>query len=262
MSLGPTPDADRLNTPCACRHPSPAVPHAPAQGGGLAAKDDTLRLLSWNVQKGRGGNWLPDLAAIGHDCDVIALQEVRLTPGLRDLLRQFGFSGQLAPAFAYFGQPTGVLTAADSRPLDTCQLRSIEPLIRSPKSTLMVRYPLAGRAHSLLMINLHALNFVPGSGVYRRWLDRIAAIAGRHRGPMIVSGDFNTWSRGRQAALGAVVARLGLVAVDFADRPRTRILGRPVDHVFYRGMAVAAAAVVAVETSDHNPLMVTFTLGP
>ena len=44
------------------------------------------------------------------------------------------------------------------------------------------------------------------------------------------------------------------------SRRRALFLGRRVDHVFVRGLDVTASRVDPVTSSDHNPLLVTFSI--
>jgi endonuclease/exonuclease/phosphatase (EEP) superfamily protein YafD len=54
--------------------------------------------------------------------------------------------------------------------------------------------------------------------------------------------------------------RLGLKALTFEKDYRVKIFGRDVDHIFYRGLTASASTVLKVNSSDHNPMMVTFRL--
>ena len=103
-------------------------------------------------------------------------------------------------------------------------------------------------------------SFSIGQKAFKKQLDRMEAILSGHRGPMIVSGDFNTWSAGRLSQLRKSTSRLGLSAVRFEKNHRSRFFGYDIDHIFYRGLKAKEAKTPIVSTSDHNPLTVTFTL--
>jgi len=55
-----------------------------------------------------------------------------------------------------------------------------------------------------------------------------------------------------------LATRLSLSPVAFASDDRTRFLGRIFDRVYTRGVEVVDARAWTVESSDHNPLAVTF----
>jgi endonuclease/exonuclease/phosphatase (EEP) superfamily protein YafD len=152
---------------------------------------------------------------------------------------------------------TGVLTLARTPHLVHCHLLATEPWLRSPKATSVTLYPLAGSNAFLLTVNLHAVNFSFGVKAYRAQLEATAELIRAHEGPVIFGGDLNTWSDRRQAALDHLTNELELAPVAFSPDHRTTRFGRPLDHLYVRGLAWQSSATVQVETSDHNPLIVT-----
>lgn len=81
-----------------------------------------------------------------------------------------------------------------------------------------------------------------------------------HTGPMILAGDFNDWSQWRHDILSLILKRLRLEPARLTGDGRSRYWGRPVDHVFYRGLEVVQADAARVTSSDHNPVRVRFRL--
>ncbi|PYB23269.1 EEP domain-containing protein, partial [Serratia marcescens] len=79
-----------------------------------------------------------------------------------------------------------------------------------------------------------------------------------HRGPVIMAGDFNAWSRKRINALYDFAGEMALREVSFTDDHRRKAFGRPLDFVFYRNLGVVEASVLVTSASDHNPLLVEF----
>ncbi|HEY9711625.1 MAG TPA: endonuclease/exonuclease/phosphatase family protein, partial [Oculatellaceae cyanobacterium] len=87
-----------------------------------------------------------------------------------------------------------------------------------------------------------------------------------HRGPIIFSGDFNTWSRKRAALVELAATRLGLTPVAFAPSETKKIkrflLSPPLDYIFYRGLSekkASAKVLDQVSSSDHKPLLAEFS---
>jgi len=235
-----------------------AIPDAPSPLVGL---DPTrIRLVSWNLHKNGDAGWDRDLTRLARDADVMLLQEARGADALVSVLFDAGHRWFLGSAFRLDGNDTGVLTAAPVVPLASCSLRTTEPWLRIPKATMVTALPLLGHTGSLLVANVHAINFTATTVAYKAQLAEIERVLSRHSGPVVMAGDFNTWSAAREAALAGMVSRLGLRAVTFAPDLRTRFMGAAVDHVFVRGLAVAATHVEVVRSSDHHALVVTLSV--
>ncbi|HRI18168.1 MAG TPA: endonuclease/exonuclease/phosphatase family protein, partial [Burkholderiaceae bacterium] len=143
-----------------------------------------------------------------------------------------------------------------------CMLRGTEPLLQLPKVALISRFRIEGHDAPLAVANLHAINFTFGLAEYEAQLDAVVAELAAHGGPIIVAGDFNTWSDGRYRTMQAAMQRLGLDAVLPGEDSRTRVFGRQIDHVFVRGFEVVQAGSPQVQSSDHNPLLATLRLTP
>ena len=80
----------------------------------------------------------------------------------------------------------------------------------------------------------------------------------RHRGPIIIAGDFNNWSKSRSRLISEMAQRLSLEQLPFKNHNRTRVFGSEIDHIFYRELSVMAHKTHEVSSSDHNPITVTF----
>jgi endonuclease/exonuclease/phosphatase (EEP) superfamily protein YafD len=135
-----------------------------------------------------------------------------------------------------------------------------EPLGRIPKTVLITRYPLSGTDEYLVIANIHMINFTFDIAEYRAQLERAVKVVSQHRGPFIISGDFNSWNRARMKVLADITQELGAKEVVFDSDHRATFLGQRVDHVFYRKLVPLEALTEKVTTSDHNPMLVTFRL--
>ncbi|UCH53189.1 MAG: endonuclease/exonuclease/phosphatase family protein [Pseudomonadota bacterium] len=219
---------------------------------------ERLRVLTWNIHRASHPNWREDFTKFARDHDVLALQEAYLTDDLYGALWDQRYHWRLTAAFQLFNVDAGVLTASRAPAYRTCSLRRAEPWLRVPKSALATSYRIAGLNESLLVANLHGVNFTIGITAFREQVEAVASVIADHRGPVVLAGDFNTWSEARRLLLESTVARLGLEPVRLADDHRTRFLGEPVDGMYYRGLEVTAAVAHPVTSSDHNPISVTF----
>ena len=80
-------------------------------------------------------------------------------------------------------------------------------------------------------------------------------LVSQHQGPLVLSGDFNSWNGYRMRIIRELIKEFGLVEVPFAEDHRLRFLSNPLDHVFVRGLNVLHATTEPTESSDHAPLL-------
>jgi endonuclease/exonuclease/phosphatase (EEP) superfamily protein YafD len=217
-------------------------------------------LLSWNIQKENRSGWKADFVRLSLEADILIIQEAFLTEELRQLLNSRSFYWHLVTAFEYRGTKTGVLTASMVEPDFICPLRVAEPLIRFPKTILITRYPLADTHKSLMVANIHMINFAPHLASFREQANQMLEILVNHEGPMILSGDFNTWSEERLVIIEDMAGQLQLESASFKNDPARKVFGSILDRVYYRGLKLDEAVVIEVNSSDHNPLRVRFRL--
>lgn len=219
----------------------------------------SINILNWNIKKGEESGWAIDLERFGTNRSLVLLQEATLSMRLSAHLQQTPFAA-FSPGYIKDDDITGVVTFSDVEPLLHCRLGAVEPWLGTPKSTNVTRYALSNTQQNLMVVNIHAVNFSFGLLSYREQLNAIADLLSDHQGPVIVSGDLNTWRRGRQQALMTSMQSLGLQTVKFDNDLRKTVFGMPLDHIFTRGLTVEEAVVFDVASSDHNPMAVSFTL--
>jgi endonuclease/exonuclease/phosphatase (EEP) superfamily protein YafD len=219
-----------------------------------------FRLMNWNIQKGMKEGWQEDFEDLIQDSDILTVQEAYLNGDLQELLRKGRYCWDISNAFQYKGREVGVLTASRLDPDFICTFRVKEPLINIPKTVMVTIYPLSDTDKSLLVVNIHSINFTVNTRRFDSQLHEVERILSQHQGPLIVSGDINTWSKKRTTIVEDLVNRLGLKSLTFEKDYRVKIFGRDVDHIFYRGLTASASTVLKVKSSDHNPMLVTFSL--
>lgn len=215
---------------------------------------NSVRVLSWNIEKGFNLGWEEDLREFAADADFILLQEAVLkeemqSPQDRNLFWSF------SKGYTTDHYTSGVLIASQLQPVFTCTLHITEPWLRSPKSSLL-SYFTQKNGQSLVVVNLHAINFTLGVEEFHTQLASIESILEDHSGQLIIAGDFNTWNNERRQLLDEFSATLKLKASVFQPDDRTYKFGHALDHVFFRNFDMASAQVQSVNTSDHNPLNV------
>ncbi|MDH4048579.1 MAG: endonuclease/exonuclease/phosphatase family protein [Gammaproteobacteria bacterium] len=218
-----------------------------------------IRLLNWNAQKNKRLNWQQELESLSSDMNLVLVQEASLR---KDSINSIDSSRywSFAPGYRSSGAVSGVLTMSSSKPIAQCSFVSYEPLLRTPKATSVSKYRLTSTDATLLVVNLHAVNFSMGLGAFKRQFDQVRRILEVHDGPIILSGDFNTWRRKRSKIVANIAQSLGLTALDFPDDNRVKKFGNYVDHIFVRGLLPVDSSTTVVDSSDHNPMSVTLRM--
>jgi len=219
---------------------------------------DGFNLLNWNILKGFKSGWKSDFRQLSVQSDLLVIQEAHLTGEMQELLKDGQYYWNLAAAFKYRDVKTGVLTASKIKPVFQCSMRIDEPLLSIPKTVLINLYPISNSDQLLLVANVHSVNFAFGGARYRTQWHKLEKALSKHQGPIVLSGDFNTWNKERKAVVKAVTRRLKLKPVIFEADHRVTFFDHPVDYVYYRGLKPVKALVHKVESSDHNPMLVTF----
>ncbi len=235
------------------------IPVAAMQGEPSRLDASNLRLLNWNIQKAGHDNIPFDLLMLQSGADLMLLQEAVFDDALPDLLSETDHPS-LAAGYRAFGRTSGLVTASRVAPLQHCSLQYDEPWLRSPKATAVSRYALQGSAAELLVINTHIVNFALGLHDMARQLQPVIDIVARHDGPVIVSGDFNTWRDARLELVDTRLRELGLQPVAFREDHRKRFLGNPLDHIYVRSLRAVESTTLALDSSDHNPMLVSLEL--
>jgi len=163
---------------------------------------------------------------------------------------------------------SGVLTASVGPSFRSLSFLSEdrEPFYGTAKPAMMTLYSIEGQNDSLMVLNIHSLNFNFGLKEYARQLEPLMRLVVCHHGPVILAGDFNTWSKGRSRVLMQKTEQAGLTHFVFSNNAdhRTRFMGQPVDHVFYQAQSLTpiydnCSVPDDQGLSDHRPLCVTFS---
>ena len=218
-----------------------------------------FKLVSWNIAKGNTDGWLEDLRSFAQDAQLVLLQEAVFIDEMRQPHEKPLF-WSFSPGYRTDAFRSGVMTLSRVEPTMLCSISAQEPWLRSPKVTNITQYQYASNREPVLVVNMHAINFTFGVGDYTAQLETISKVLRAHEGPIVFSGDLNTWSASRAKALQTMTAELGLTAVTFEPDHRTRRFGRALDYVFVRGLDVKDSHIVKVDTSDHNPLILTLAI--
>ena len=226
-----------------------------------AALDATaFSVTSWNIYKGKLSGWDRDLDTFQQQSDLLLLQEAHLVPAFRDWLELTSMDWAMAHAFALSEAWSGVLTLGKVPQQSPCAQRIHEPYLRLPKTSLISYFPVAGHSEPLLVANVHGVNFTFGSSDLTAQLRAIQELIDKHKGPVILAGDFNTWSNKRMDVVRQMAVTHKLKSVSFQQQQPIGYFGHQLDHIYYRGLTPLHSRVTEVKSSDHYPLTVTFSL--
>ncbi|RUO34285.1 endonuclease/exonuclease/phosphatase family protein [Aliidiomarina sanyensis] len=190
----------------------------------------------------------------------LLLQEAKLT--LHDDWKLPHWSYAIAPNMQTKRSVYGVLTASqiaftDAQPRLS---RNREGLFTTHKSYMLSYHPLPDK-ESLLVVNMHAINFVRAHHFLREMEVLRNELLG-HNGPLIVAGDFNVWNRQRRLHLRRFCRSVGLREAYMSDSQHIKTYREhPLDFVFYRDLSLREATAIDTTTvSDHNPIYARFSL--
>ncbi len=218
-----------------------------------------IRLLSWNIQKEENSGWNEDLINLSDDRDLVLIQEASLVQGFIGSIVRANHRS-FAKGYSTSTLQTGVMTFSSTKPLTHCTFSDQEPLLRTPKATSITEFSLKNSAETLVVVNIHAINFSLGLDAFRQQIMRVENVLSDHQGPIIFSGDFNTWSDGRHSIVQQVISSLGMTELVFEQDNRTRFFGQHLDHIYIRGLRSLKSSTPQVESSDHNPMFATFKI--
>jgi endoribonuclease L-PSP len=214
----------------------------------------TFRLLVWNLHKGQDAGWQEALNRLAQGRDLLLLQEVLNTQELAAQYSSRFPTALYASAFAYLQQQSGVEILSQFAPYFYCADAKSEPWIRIPKVGAAMSLPLSN-GQALLLVNVHLINFEINPTTYEEQLRTLMQLVSQHQGPLVLSGDFNSWNGYRAQIIRKVINEFDLEEVSFTQDHRLRFLGNPLDHVFVRGLNILNATTEPTESSDHAPLL-------
>ena len=235
----------------------------------------SIRVMVWNIHKeGESPLWREEFSHAVNDVNpnLILLQEVRLAKGLSGFIaaqQRYGWAFSANTYQASYDAYSGVLTAssAPATKLEGLLSNGLEPFSRTPKTTLFTQYDLSYSALKLLVVNIHGINFQITSDEFKEQLHGVSIVIKQHQGPVIMAGDFNSWSQKRLQYLYKSTGELGLSPVNFHDDAAyiKTAFGNPLDHIFYsnkflKPLEGSEDVFEAAESSDHQALFVEFSL--
>jgi endonuclease/exonuclease/phosphatase (EEP) superfamily protein YafD len=221
-----------------------------------------FKLAVWNLFKGSFGHQFEhDFRSLCHRSDMVLAQEALLSPKSQRFFTEKGFGGVHATSFVRRDQVRdGVLTlsrfATHGRSFRIVS-KGTEPLLNTPKVALVCTFKVSGTDKKLMVVNVHSRLFrSPKQAVEEVF--HLAEGLPAHHGPLLLAGDFNTFTKRYFDKLTAALVSLGFEWVEIPDDPRSTRAA--LDHFYIRGLTVSDAAVdTTVKNSDHFPITAKLT---
>lgn len=193
-----------------------------------------------------------------YDLDILLLQEVK--KNLSDELCLHDYSYILSPNIQTKRHIFGVLSAFKSSCEEEMSLLSKKREFRyATHKTSLITHHKFSNGKKILIVNLHAINFVKNSD-FKNELDSLLECIKSHSGAMIVAGDFNTWNRTRVEYLKKFAEHLGLKRAESEDEANLKkVFSNSLDYILYRELdLIYAKAIDSKKISDHNPIIAKF----
>lgn len=228
--------------------------------GADALNPDEIDVLVWNIYKGEMKGWKKDFAELSKGKEILILQESMLHSRVSDQYRDMNWL-QFIFATAWYkpkykNSESGLTTASVATSLRKQWQRSKyrEPFIKTPKMTLFTEYKLQGKSETLLVGNIHGINFVSTKKL-KHMMKKAAEVIRGHKGPVIFAGDFNTWSKKKIRSMNSIFKGLKMKALKFKKGARKLFRGYPLDHFWVKDMEILETGVPGGKASDHPPLV-------
>ncbi len=225
---------------------------------------EKFSILVWNIYKAKKPGWKENFQQLVADKDLVLLQESVFNTPHNDIFEtSIRFEWIMARGHQYHHDQmtTGLKTGAVASPVTQKYIHSMdrEPLANTVKLALSTEYRLKNSDQILLVINVHAINFV-SIRKYKRYINQTMSLIQHHVGSVIVAGDFNCWNRARAEFLFDSMKNEGLNAAISERKPLWRHLNRHIDHIFYRDLQlIKTESLSNINSSDHYPLMAEFS---
>lgn len=219
-----------------------------------------MNILVWNLHKGEDGTFATDFAELAYKKDLVIGQEMFLSPLMRMIFGSFPQYYFSSATSFFMGDEltrTGVTTASPVLPssIDFVRTETLEPIVSSPKVSLISRYPIKNTDKTLTVINIHGINFVDNTS-YNKEITRIYEAIKKFPSPLIFAGDFNSWNDERNIILSDLCKKLKLREANFFPDHRMRFNKHPLDHFYYTDdlRVIEAKVEDFYQGSDHKPL--------
>lgn len=211
-----------------------------------------LKVLVWNIYKGKKSLFKKEFLEHVKDCDLFLLQEIVTTDEVLEVLKtDENISWIIGSSFEYRHNKVRTGVAIGSRiPIANPQLvRGCESelFFWTPKVSLIVE----NKELDLLIVSTHFVNFTTNKR-FKLFLEELIGKIAHFKGNILLAGDFNTWNAHRWQQLLMGLKKSGMEYYHFQKDGRFLKL----DHLFFKGIQVHSAEILhQMRGSDHYPMI-------
>jgi len=237
---------------------------APTEG--MDAKElAELTVCSFNIEFSEHiAQAIEDLRGDPHlrNCSVVLLQEMDWA-GAERIAEALALNVVYYPGSVHTGKDFGNAVLARWPILDDAKLILPHRNPTNGRVRIAVRATLNTPSTPITVYSVHSDTPWLGAAARLDQAEAVAADAARWAGPVVVGGDFNTSDPG---SVDSTVEQFTSRAFMWASARIPPSAGGPlgkskIDHVFVKGLGVAAAGTVATEASDHQPIWIELVPG-
>ncbi len=218
----------------------------------------TLKVLAWNIYKGRKQLFSQDFQKLSNGADIVMISEATDGTLVKPSLdMKSGYQWVMATAWIMKrdNMRTGLVTGSYALPLGAAYTRTtdLEPFVKSPKVTLLTKYYHAPTQQEILTVNIHGINWVDDAA-FERQIRSVEPYLKAHVGPILFAGDFNIKKdTNRLEIVKTIVAKYGMTRVPWSN-PNSQ---KQYDDAFSRGFQIHRSTLVntVVDRSSDHPAM-------
>ncbi len=213
-----------------------------------------IKILSWNLYKGRKDEFSQSFAHLASDKDVIMLSEATTADPVSTAMENVpGFGWSFATCFLMkkqVGTGTAVGSYAVTMNPGFYRTTDVEPFVASPKTIATGEYALPNSTKTLLVLSIHGINW-SGNDALERQLRMTLEDLKKHDGPIVFAGDFNIKNSTRLDIAKKVLGEAGLTRVNWVNPEADDQL----DDAFTRGVNVTRAQLINdyIDTGSDHP---------
>src|SRR5690606_31094917 len=161
------------------------------QGFGYAKREalpaSYIKMLIWNIHAGKDEGFARDYAELASGHHLMLLQEADLTSELRAdlLIHDVRYTHARSVISPVSGSDKGVATGRVAKAKIARALRSpvSELGVTTPKVVLLQTFKIENRTKELMVVNVHAINFVTNE-MFRAHIEQIIKAIRAHQGPV------------------------------------------------------------------------------
>lgn len=219
----------------------------------------------WNTHNASRSHWLEDLSGLCVDKDLVLLQSVSAVTAEvqmsdENILCEWVLS-------AYDQQPDCAVAAGVKTGCTVASLKQVEHYVdhseanaNSLRVLLETHYALGSSDQTLMVLNIHATPEVPASQFLDQF-EQLCQCIDHHTGPVILGGDFDTWSPDRLAVFQQYATQASLFEASMTRQGSDAQVTKHLDHVFFRGMSLRSVESLSdIQTSDYSPITATLVV--